>query len=106
METHFAVCRQTQSYVKAAMQSTIYNHTHLEKCLILCQVALGLGGKKKKKGGERVYFLTEFPSSCFSSPPPPLNFPCGSAVPCSMILGRCLHTQFHSLPSITFLCSA
>lgn len=69
METHFAVCRQTQSYVKAAMQSTIYNHTHLEKCLILCQVALGLGGEKKKKVGKGYIFSLSFLQVAF----PPLH---------------------------------
>lgn len=55
METHFAVCRLAQSYVKAALQSTIYNNTHLEKRLTLCQVDLGLK-KKKKKMGEDIFF--------------------------------------------------
>lgn len=102
METHFAVGRLTHSYVKAALQSTIYNNTHLEKCLTLCQVVLGLR-KKKKKMGEDTFFHWVF----FSSLPPPLwNFSCASAVSCSMVLDRCLHTQFQSLPSIPFLCSA
>lgn len=55
METHFAVGRLTQSYVKAALQSTIYNNTHLEQRLTLCQVDLGLR-KKKNKMVEGVFF--------------------------------------------------
>lgn len=57
METHFAVCRLAQSYVKAELQSTIYNNTHLEKRLTLCQVDLGLKKKKKENGRGYIFSL-------------------------------------------------
>lgn len=102
METHFAVSRLTLSYVKAALQSTIYNNTHLEQSLTLCQVDLGLRRKEKENGRGYIFSLS-FLQVYFPPFPRPLwNFPCVSAVSCSMVLDRCLHTRFQPLPSIPF----
>lgn len=72
METRFAVGRLTQSYVKAALQSTIYNNTHLEQRLTLCQVDLGLR-KKEKENGRGCIFSLSFLRVSF----PPFHPHCG-----------------------------
>lgn len=72
METRFAVGRLTQSYVKAALQSTIYNNTHLEQRLTLCQVDLGLR-KKEIENGRGCIFSLSFLRISF----PPFHPRCG-----------------------------
>lgn len=74
METHFAVGRLTQSYVKAALQRPIYNNAHLEQCLTLRQVDLGLRKIEKENGRGYIFFQWVSFKSLFLPSAPAVEF--------------------------------